>query len=686
MTDNGTPTGLAGEVQRKRLLWHEARRPHEIQWYINTATLRNLIWVDYEPNHNRIDTAKLPTNRERHRANINLVLPKYKARQSKFLKNPFEPIVLPATSDPEDIQDARATKTAIEFIYRKEKLEAKYRDALNWSNACAKGYWWFHWNPNAIARREALDPMTGQPVGVEEFIGGDIEIEVGSPFEILVADPGINDIGSQPEIMRIKLRPTSEIEARYELPPGSIKATESVPNDFLYKRTIASLSNRGPNVMNQENDETHTSTHALVLELFTAPTAEFPQGRYVVVCGDRVLRQVDMLPYGFHDMAGNPYPVVEFPDVVMPGQYWNPTMVEQIITLNREYNVVRTLITDNLKHMANPKIIYDVRHNMPEDSWKGGVAGEKIPIFNYPGLPPPTVVSPANIGSDAWQLVRLIKDEISDIYQIYPETMGRTAGATSGFQTNLLQEANESVHQPDIRAHQLSLEDACRKIRRMMKEGYDVPRLLAVVGRTTLPDVIEFSSDDIDENADIIIWTGSALSSSPAVRNQQALEMFNSGLLGDIADPQVQRDTLAMIDMNGFGRLRERYMRDEEMARLENDRFKNGEPASWPGPWEDHEVQYRIHTDQLKSPELELWSDEAKQSLIEHVVYHAYFIEPTQAMNMANEVGRVDLIELIQQKLLMQQQVAATAQQIIGPQQMEQPVEGNPAEQPQQGY
>lgn len=668
---------LAAEVRRKHDLWHEARRPHEIQWYINTATLRNLIWVDYEPNLNRMDAPKLTSSRERTRSNINLVLPKFKARQSKFLKNPFEPIVLPATSDPEDIQDARATKTAIEFIWRKERLEMKYKDVLNWSNACSKGYWWFHWNPTAIARQEVPDPMTGQKT-IQEFEGGDIEIEAGSPFEVLVSDPGIPDIGQQPEIMRVRLRKTTEVEQRHQLPPGTIKATESVPTDFLYKRTIASLSNRGPNVSNAENDETHTNTHVLVYELFTAPCADYPMGRYVVVAGDRVLKEMDSLPYGFHDMKGNPYPVVEFPDMQVAGQYWNPTMIEQIIPLNREYNLVRTLITDNLKHMANPKIIYDVRHNMPEDSWKGGVAGEKIPIFNYPGLPPPTVISPANIGSDAWQLVRLIKDELSEITQIYPESMGRAGSATSGFQTNLLQEANESVHQPDIRMHQLAMEEACRKIRRMMKLGYDTPRLLAVVGKTTLPDVVEFSKQDIDEHADIIIWSGSALSSSPAIRNQQAMEMFTSGLLGNIQDPQVQRDTLAMIDMNGFGRLRERYMRDEEMARLENERFEEGQPAAWPGPWEDHEIQYRIHTDQLKSPDLELWSDQAKNALIEHTVYHAYFIEPTQAMNMANEVGRPDLIELIQQKIQMQQYIVSLAQQMMGP-----PQQPQQAEQPQ---
>jgi hypothetical protein len=659
----------------------ETRRSHEIQWYINTATIRNLIWVNYEPYLNRIDVAKASSEKTRNRSNINLVLPMFKARQSKFLKNPFEPVVLPATSDPEDIQDARATKQALEFIWRKEKLEAKYKDTLNWANTCSKGYWWLHWNPSAIARQYVKDELTGQET-LQEFEGGDVEIEVGSPFEVLVADPSIPYIGDQPEIMRVRLRDVKELEAQYQLPPNSIKPTETVPTDFVYKRTIASLSPRGPN-MDSQAGESQRDTHTLVYEWFKAPCVDYPQGRYVVVAGDTPLKDTS-LPYGFHDMVGNPYPVVEFPDQLVTGQYWNPTLIENILPLNREYNLVRTMIVENFKLMCHPKILIDARHGMPEDSWQGGVAGEKIPIYNYPGIPPPQVISPTNIASDAWQLVRLIKDEIHDLMQIWPSNMGDQGGAASGFQTNLLQEANESVHQPDVRLHQLAMEEACRKIRRMMKLGYDVPRLLAVVGKTTLPDVVEFSQQDIDEHADIIIWTGSALSSSPAVRNQQALEMFTSGLLGNQQDPQVQRDTLAMIDMNGFGRLRERYMRDEEMAKLENQRFEKGLPATWPGPWEDHEIQYRVHADQLKSPELELWSDEAKMALQEHLVYHAYFIEPSQAMNMANEIGRPELVQLIMEKMVSQQQIAATTQQFIGgpppqeQQQQEQPQQGTP--------
>jgi hypothetical protein len=42
--------------------------------------------------------------------------------------------------------------------------------------------------------------------------------------------------------------------------------------------------------------------------------------------------------------------------------------------------------------------------------------------------------------------------------------------------------------------------------------------------------------------------------------------------------------------------------RDDDHARLENLAFGRGEPVEDPMPWENHDVEYDIHTDLLKSP------------------------------------------------------------------------------------
>ena len=62
--------------------------------------------------------------------------------------------------------------------------------------------------------------------------------------------------------------------------------------------------------------------HVIVKELFVRPSAAYPKGRYVVVAGETVLKDDPELPYDFGPQAANPYPVVEFIDMLTAGQFW----------------------------------------------------------------------------------------------------------------------------------------------------------------------------------------------------------------------------------------------------------------------------------------------------------------------------------------------------------------------------
>ena len=231
----------AAEINDKYNKWRELRRPYEISWFLTTAFVRglhNIFW------HHTLQTIRLKDEPEyRHKSVINHMLPKYKARQAKFLKNRFDPIVVPASSDREDKLNAEATQLALRYALRKEGLELKYREALNWANTCSKGFWWLSWDESKLGRIK--DPVTGQ---IEDGAVGDITIEVGSPFEILVPDIGITHIGDQPELMRVRARSREEVLQRYPKLKDALEKKVGEGNNvelFHYQRQIASMSDRG---------------------------------------------------------------------------------------------------------------------------------------------------------------------------------------------------------------------------------------------------------------------------------------------------------------------------------------------------------------------------------------------------------------------------------------------------------
>jgi hypothetical protein len=225
-------------------------------------------------------------------------------------------------------------------------------------------------------------------------------------------------------------------------------------------------------------------------------------------------------------------------------------------------------------------------------------------------------------------------------------------GAESGFQTNLLQEAADSAHLPDIRQHEMSVEDASYKLRALAKQGYTIPRLITIAGKNYEPDVFEFSSDQIDEHADIIVQPGSGLPFLKHARIQSALELWDRGIMGQPGDPEASRKMLRAIDLPGLEAAQEDAQRDEKEAKIENLALANGSPIAPPEFYQSHQVHYISHTDLLKSPESKSFSPEQKNALISHVILHMRFIDPVAAFNLAQEVGMPGLVPMPQQLMM----------------------------------
>jgi hypothetical protein len=626
--------------------WRMDRQTHERQWFINAAFFRGQQYVEWSAREQRLSVPPAPSHRIR--LVINRIFPKVRARLAKFLKNRPKPVVVAATQDQNDKMNARATEQALEFQWRKLRLETKFKQALLWAKDCGKGFWVFYWDPSKTGRVQQIDPMTGQK-RVQDAQLGDICVEVASPFEILVEDPSCPYIGEQPAIMRIRMMPVSDIATRYpEMAPfiegngGNAEKEEY----FRFEDQIATLNTQGyggsTNLVEERRKEQAAHRKlVLVKEYFERPSSAYPEGRYVVVGGDVLLRNEAALPYGFHDLD-NPYPIVQFSDVEVSGQFWGPTVIEQLIGLQREYNLLRSKIAEQTRMMAFPKLLAAKQHQIPRGAWTSE-AGEFIEYVALPGVPPPTPWHPPNIANDIWRSLELIQKEFEDITHIFPASEGRTGAATSGFQTNLLQEATDTTHAPDVRAHEIAIEEAAFKIRRLMKLGYDIPRLISITGRNYEPEVREFSADAIDEHADIIIQAGSALPDLKYARMQSIMEMFEKGLLGDPLDPEVKRKALSMLEMGGLEQAFDPARRDEDQARVENAKFAEQQAVPLPEFFQNHNIHYQIHTDLLKSPEGTSLSPEMRLAATAHVIKHVEFINPLSAAQLAREYGLIGL-------------------------------------------
>jgi hypothetical protein len=663
-------TRLIDDVERAYVAWRTDRQTHELTWFVNTAMVRGA--QDLRYNHASREIQPEPQSRERLRVRFNRLLQKYKARQSKFLKQRFTPQVLPFSPDREDKLNARATQRAFEAFHNREQVERKYRLALNWANTASKGFFALYWDPRKqttikITAEEGAPPQLQGQYDVE---AGDVCVRVLSPFSVLVPDPGASSLQEQSRLMIVELQLVSDVVARYGDKAAGIAGDYAHQEVFQYQRQIAGLSARGTlgTVATSQESDGKSMDFVIVKELFVRPNGEYPRGQHIVVAGGKLLLAENELPYGLWDQP-NPFPVVEFPDLDMPGQFWPPTIVEQLIDVQKAHNLAWAKVLEHLRFAIHPKVIVPVQAQWPKKAWTGG-PGEVIEVLQFPGMPGPQVIQPPNISGDIWRILERLDQEFDKVTSLFPASMGQAGSEESGFQVNLLQEAADSVHAPDIRLHELAFEEFYFKVRRMMKWGYSVPRLLSITGRNSSAEVFEFASNMIDEHCVIKVFTGSALSSSPAIRTKQVQELWASDMLGPRADPNVQRKALKLIDAEGIGELQEESRRDEDMARRENDKFKagalftpdvmNGKPGLVPMPWENHDIHWEVHTDETKLPEFEDWTPEAKMELYRHIVWHARWSNPSQAYQLSIELGLPDLTTMLA-PLVMQAAAPAPA-------------------------
>jgi len=646
-TPTETEKVLVAEVERKFTKWKTDREQHEVQWFINAAFYRGQQFVAWDNQfHTLRNTDPMPVPPHKKKIPINRIFPKIRARLAKFLRARPQPVVIPASTERKDKLNARGSQIALDYAWRKFRLEVKYRNALLWAKDCGKGFWWLNWDKTAKGRIKITNPLT-QAEQILSLPLGDVSVEVGSPFEVLVADPTIGSVDEQPEILRIRMREVAEQQKRFPKFKHLIKASAGHEQAFHFEKRIAALTARAEGMTLSEGEESGSAedgsnkNQVLVKELFTRPGGQFEQGRYLVVVGDVLVRNEQELPF-FADMD-SPYPVVEFVDVPSVGQFWNTTIIEQLIGPQRQYNFIRNKIDQQLRLMMHPKIFTPTQAQIPKNAFHSG-PGEVIRWNWIPGLPAPFAWTPPNVASDAWRMIQTLKEEIEDISQIFPGSEGAVGDAKSGYQTNLLQEASESVHAPDARAHELAIEQAAWKIRRLMKLGYDIPRLLTVTGRHRQAEVVEFHSDQIDENADIVVQTGSGLPTLKAARQQILLDYFDKGIFGDPKDPETRRKFLSMSDVGGLETMQDPARKDEELAEQENDEIAAGHDIAVPQFYENHNLHYTIHSDQLKSPEAKDWDDEVRFALIAHLLLHFKYINPMAAANFALEYGLNNLI------------------------------------------
>src|SRR5687768_16210653 len=113
---------LAGKVKKDYTLWRTYRQAHEGDWFVNAAMLRGQQHVVYDQTNAQLITPDSPSYAIR--VDFNKILPKHRARMAQFFKNRPKHVVVPASTDYQDVMDARATERVLNYQWARLRQES----------------------------------------------------------------------------------------------------------------------------------------------------------------------------------------------------------------------------------------------------------------------------------------------------------------------------------------------------------------------------------------------------------------------------------------------------------------------------------------------------------------------------------------------------------------------------------
>ncbi len=290
---------------------------------------------------------------------------------------------------------------------------------------------------------------------------------------------------------------------------------------------------------------------ALLYELEFKPTKEYPNGRYALYAGGSVIKDYDRLPIPMEGEYWD-YTLTDFHYHHVPGRYWSEAGVDDLISPQNAINQIDQALEMNRKGLGRPTVIttkdMEIRKlNQDGQSFlaleydallSGGIAPK---IYQGKPLPNQLLIERTNHREVA-------QDAAGDPKHVL---RGQSpSGNASGILVDILREAAEQGHVPDILRFYRSLKRTYRKRLVLAKELATKEQLIKVAGKGSDVRIIAFKGSKLKNNTDVRLELSSGISSTHAGKTQSIIRLLETGFFGDInADPDLQQDIMRRLGL-----------------------------------------------------------------------------------------------------------------------------------------
>lgn len=613
---------------------HHYKATLERTWEYNIAFLLGYQWHTWNERQWGLVT-RPRSKRWRVRETRNLIRPHIERLIANLTA--YEPrfIGAPNSNEIEDEEAARLGEKVLKHYWSKLDMTSKKEELAYWMSTCGTAFIKTYWDPHEGER--FLVPMSG-PDGMPQMdhLGrmiehpihtGDIISRVISPFQIHT-DPLATSDEEVQWLLDVSMRPLDWVDEHFPEKAPFVESDYSTEDRQRSQRSI--LNVLGPRAGGWGHTAGEHTSHdwVTIKEYWERPSQMYPRGRLGIEANGVMLR------VGDNPTPGHGIPYTRFQSLPVPGRYWGQSVIENLITPQRNYN---KLVSKRLEHNfmvgMSAKILFPSMSGIPNSAFVSDV-GE---VVKYDGVQPPSYLAPPPLPPESDTEMNRLRGDFDHIAQSYGVDRGQYQGKLSGSAISLLIEQNLKGREPQIRRMAKGFETWGKLVLELIQANMDDQRVIKIAGRENSFEVSAFRGADLRGNTDVHIETESMMPKSRTLAYQE-LQILTQSQLFNPMSPEHRKAAFKMIDVEDPETAAEDLDVYRREAQLEDRLMFQGQPVEPAQFFQDQDIHVAQHRGSMASDEFRMAPPEIKALFYHHMQTHHEITMPNPGVTLDPEM------------------------------------------------
>ncbi|MBR4800397.1 MAG: hypothetical protein IK048_01810 [Clostridia bacterium] len=581
----------------------EQRRPVELNWRLNMNFVLGNQFAEISPKGDIADVDRQYFWQQREV--YNHIAPILETRLAKLARVKARPIVRPATGDDIDVAAASLSTKLIEAVCNENDFSAQLAKANMWSEITGSAFFKIAW-----------DNKAGRAIDSEgKVFEGDVKVSLCPPFELFPEDVSIVDIEKQSSIMHVKALTVQEVKKIWD---KDVKGGEV--NVFTFDNTQVAgglgYTATVPRIISEKREDSVT-----VIEKYEKPTKEYPNGRLIIVAGDKLVFMGD-LPFVNGENGERTYPFARQECLENLSNFFGSSVVERIIPVQRAYNSVKNRKHEFMNRIALGVLAVEDGSCDTDNLEEEGLPPGKILVYRQGGTPP-IMLSPGQIPAEFSREEEKLLNEFTMISGVSEVTTYSQvpSNVASGTAISLLLEQDDTRISLTADSLRDCVKSIGKQILRLYRQYAKIPRVKRITGENGDVEVASFSAGNIGCE-DIVFDTVNDIEDTLSARRAMVYDLLRLGLFAGENGKLSSATKAKLFEILGFGNWESGNDYDEshlKKAKRENAELEKQDVA--PDVYDDHDTHVAEHVKLFVSSKCDKNPD-LKERVAEHIRKH----------------------------------------------------------------